>query len=103
MIICNADNKNVRKFITRKQEKGYLEGANVSVGIDDIFMGKVIEAKKRIKNNEELNEDLKWTIETWDLIVYSAWKSAEPGIVFLERCNKYSNSWYFSPLEATNP
>ena len=30
----------------------------------------------------------------------SAWLSAEPGVVFLERMNEISNSWYFEPLSA---
>jgi ribonucleoside-diphosphate reductase alpha chain len=29
--------------------------------------------------------------------------SAEPGALFLERANEFSNSWYFNPLIATNP
>lgn len=29
--------------------------------------------------------------------------SAEPGILFLERANKFSNTWYFNPLIVTNP
>lgn len=29
--------------------------------------------------------------------------SAEPGILFLERANKFSNTWYFNPLISTNP
>ncbi|MBX6396368.1 MAG: ribonucleoside-diphosphate reductase, partial [Alicyclobacillaceae bacterium] len=41
--------------------------------------------------------------ELWDEIVTSAWKSAEPGVVFLGRYNAMSNSWYFNPIIATNP
>jgi len=41
--------------------------------------------------------------EIWDLIIESAWASAEPGVVFLERYNQESNSWYFAPIVATNP
>jgi ribonucleoside-diphosphate reductase alpha chain len=29
--------------------------------------------------------------------------SAEPGTLFLERANKFSNTWYFNPLICTNP
>src|SRR5690606_31920172 len=41
--------------------------------------------------------------EMWDTIIESAWLSAEPGVVFLERMNEYSNSWYFEDLISTNP
>ena len=39
----------------------------------------------------------------WDLICQAAWRSAEPGLHFLERSNKRSNTWYFEKLAATNP
>jgi ribonucleoside-diphosphate reductase alpha chain len=37
------------------------------------------------------------------LIGVCAHGSAEPGILFLERANKFSNTWYFNPLICTNP
>jgi ribonucleoside-diphosphate reductase alpha chain len=37
------------------------------------------------------------------LIGICAHGSAEPGILFLERANKFSNTWYFNPLICTNP
>src|SRR6185312_15422079 len=41
--------------------------------------------------------------DLWDLICTAAWRSAEPGLHFLERSNKQSNTWYFEDLLATNP
>lgn len=80
----------IRKFITRKQISGKLSGANISVAINDKFMEDLF------FGDEECEE-------IWNMIVESAHKSAEPGVVFLERANKESNSWYFNPLAATNP
>ena len=39
----------------------------------------------------------------WDLICTAAWTSAEPGLHFLDRSNKRSNTAYFENLIATNP
>jgi ribonucleoside-diphosphate reductase alpha chain len=39
----------------------------------------------------------------WDLICTAAWRSAEPGLHFLDRSNKRSNTYYFETLIATNP
>ena len=41
----------------------------------------------------------------WDSIIESAWASAEPGVFFIERANKMSNSWYYDAgyLGCTNP
>lgn len=38
-----------------------------------------------------------------NLIGVCAHGSAEPGVLFLERANKFSNTWYFNPLICTNP
>jgi ribonucleoside-diphosphate reductase alpha chain len=105
MLICNVDNPNVRKFITRKRQMGYLSGANISVGIDETFMQRVKLAKRLSEHELNLDENkiLKDALDIWNLLVYSAWDSAEPGIVWLERYNKESNSWYYRDLVATNP
>ena len=41
--------------------------------------------------------------DLWNLITESAYLSAEPGIVFLERYNDLSNSYYYERIIATNP
>lgn len=117
----------IEEFITVKQDLSKINGANLSVCISDSFM----EAVKKDKDWDLLFPDLtdpkydaKWngdinewkkiggkvevykTIkarELWNLICEAAWKSAEPGLHFLERSNKKSNTWYFEKLIATNP
>ncbi|CAM3810725.1 adenosylcobalamin-dependent ribonucleoside-diphosphate reductase [Alicyclobacillus pomorum] len=124
MLILNDRHADVLKFIRCKQVDGVITGANISVGISERFM----EAKENDEPWEigfvpqtavsEFDGDFdKWTgsgqpfevtevlpaRELWDELVTSAWKSAEPGVVFLGRANRMSNSWYFNPLVATNP
>lgn len=41
--------------------------------------------------------------DLWDLIMVCARYSAEPGVIFIDRCNKESNSWYYAPIVVTNP
>ena len=41
--------------------------------------------------------------QIWDEICEAAWRSAEPGIYFMDRANKESNSAYFETLISTNP
>jgi ribonucleoside-diphosphate reductase alpha chain len=103
MLVCNDDNSNVRKFIERKKTFGYLSGANISVGISDSFMNRVKRAKSQISNGDALDSKVQESLDLWTLIIESAWASAEPGVIFMERYNKESNSWYFHPIIATNP
>ncbi len=39
----------------------------------------------------------------WDLIVDAAWSSAEPGLFFVDRYAKMSNSYYYAKIWCTNP
>lgn len=124
MLILNDKHADIRKFISAKQVDGVITGANISVGISEEFM----ETKKRggtwklgypeISEMHEFNGDFQsWEAsgrklvvheevsaeEIWDEIMESAWKSAEPGVVFMGRYNQMSNSHYFNPIIATNP
>lgn len=101
MLVCNDDCPTVKKFIQRKKESGYLSGANISVGMSDTKMELIKKVKQKI--GSPISKEEHDALVLWDLIISSAWSSAEPGIIFLERYNKESNSWYFHPIEATNP
>ncbi len=61
---------------------------------------------------DDANWDLIWQGEVkktirasdlWDLICASAWASAEPGMVFMDRYNKLSNTWYYEDIRCVNP
>lgn len=117
----------IEEFITVKEDLTKINGANLSVCVSDAFMEAVksdgdwdlvypdlTDPKYDAKWDGEID---KWreiggrvivhkTIKArklWDLICTAAWKSAEPGLHFLERSNKRSNTWYFERLVATNP
>ncbi|MCL5439193.1 MAG: adenosylcobalamin-dependent ribonucleoside-diphosphate reductase [Patescibacteria group bacterium] len=117
----------IEEFVTVKQDLRKITGANLSVCVSDRFM----EAVKKDENWDLVFPDLsdkdydeKWdgdlttwralkkkvkvykTIKArhlWNLICEAAWKSAEPGIVFMERYNKMYNNWYWNRVNCTNP
>lgn len=117
----------VEEFITVKQDLSKINGANLSVCISDSFMKAVKEDADWdlvYPDLEDPNYDDKWdgdisewkeagrkvkvykTVKArylWNLICKAAWQSAEPGLHFLERSNKRSNTHYFEKLVATNP
>lgn len=121
MIILNDWHQDIRKFIAAKQDEDLINGANISVGISDSFM----EAKKEgldwatgyvkpesfhqydkaysIKDSDFIQLETVKASDIWGDAIKSAHSSAEPGVVFIERFNKYSNSHYYAPLIATNP
>lgn len=117
----------IEEFITVKEDLTKIHGANLSVCVSDAFMEKVKEDGDWDLIYPDLDDpryDEKWdgdmdgwkklggavkvykTVKArylWDLICTAAWKSAEPGLHFLERSNKWGNTWYFEKLQATNP
>ena len=117
----------IEEFITVKQDLNKINGANLSLCISDTFMEAVENDKDwplvfpDIKDPEY---DQKWTgdIEAWkklgkkvivhkivkakkiwDLVANAAWKSAEPGVVFMERYNKLYNNYYWNKIICVNP
>ncbi|WP_376795144.1 LAGLIDADG family homing endonuclease [Thermogemmatispora sp.] len=103
MLMLDDTHPDVEEFITVKRTEGKIEHANLSVCISDRFM-------QAVKNDEPW--DLVWQGEVkktvrardlWDLICKSAWESAEPGVVFMDRCNKEANTWYYEKINCVNP
>ena len=128
MLILNAWHPDVLSFISAKREPGKITNANISVGLTDDFMEAVQKptptgtscspiARPLATTRSGTATSNNWRAagkpvsvyktvkarEIWNNIVESAWTSAEPGLWFIDRSNKMSNSWYFSPLISTNP
>ena len=127
MLILNVWHPDIMDFINSKREMGKITNANISVGITDEFMAAVRADKEwntvfpdtsDPKYNTDWDGDLNAWIkkggstviyqtlkakEIWDAIVESAWASAEPGVFFMDRYNRMSNSWYYCSIQSTNP
>ncbi|MFH1261611.1 MAG: adenosylcobalamin-dependent ribonucleoside-diphosphate reductase [Candidatus Micrarchaeota archaeon] len=94
----------IEEFITAKQNPGVLENFNVSVMVDDGFMNAV----EKNENYDLINPRTKEKIRSvnarsiFKLISYSAWKSAEPGILFIDEINRKNPTPQYE-IHATNP
>ena len=109
MGIIEAWHPDVEKFITNKTEPGVLENFNISVGIWEDFWHSlvntedgnyVLRSPRDKRPVKEINAH-----QLIDLIALSAWKSAEPGLIFFDQINKYNvfAKARQAPLRATNP
>jgi len=94
----------VEEFITMKQTPGVMENFNVSVMADDKFMQAVEENGDYSLINPRNNAVVRKlnARSLFKLISYSAWKSAEPGMLFIDTINR-SNPTPNDPIHATNP
>lgn len=103
MLMLNDDHPDIEEFITVKRNLTRINHANLSVCISDRFM----EAVKRDEPwplvwNGEVRKTLR-ARDLWNLICESAWASGEPGLVFIDRYNKESNTWYYEKIISVNP
>ncbi len=83
------------RFIDAKLEQGKITGANVSVRIDDDFMRAVETGENYVRQFPVYSDNPLVTVDTdaralWDKIVYNAWKSAEPGVLFWDTIRRES-------------
>jgi len=87
MLSVSIKHPDAEDFIDAKLERGKVTGANVSVRIDDEFMKSAL-ADKPYVQQFPINSDqpvLKKKIDAaglWEKIIFNAWKSAEPGVLF---------------------
>jgi len=87
MLTISVKHPDVEDFIDAKMEAGKVTGANVSVRINDEFMQAVRENKKYklqypIDAEEPVFVKEIDAARLWDKIIYNAWKSAEPGVLY---------------------
>ncbi len=117
----------IEEFITVKKDLTKINGANLSVCVSDAFMTAVkndADWDLVFPDTQDPDYDTKWdgympnwialgkkpkivrTIKAralWDQIATSAWASAEPGVVFMERYNKQFNNYYYEFVNCVNP
>jgi len=99
-------------FIDAKLEAGKVTGANVSVRIDDDFMravqsGKVYQQQFPVDSDQPVVVKETDARKLWDKIIYNAWKSAEPGVLFWDTIIRESVADCYADLGyrtiSTNP
>lgn len=102
MMNLRVDHPNILEFIDMKMTPGVMTNFNVSVTVTDEFM-------VALENDEEYELKHEFTgvvgklraRDVWARIAHNAWRSAEPGIIFIDRVNEGSPYW--EKIEATNP
>ncbi len=98
-----CDHPDIELFIDAKRDPLRLRNFNLSVLVTDIFMDA-------IKRDESLPLEFGGKVYRrvgarylWDKIMRSAYDSAEPGVIFIDRINKTNNLAYCETIYSTNP
>lgn len=95
MLSVSIKHPDAESFIDAKMIEGKVTGANVSVKVDDEFMNAVIN-KVPYQQQYPINSENPTFVQKidasglWRKIIYNAWKSAEPGVLFWDTIIKES-------------
>ncbi len=120
MGILRVDHPDIMKFITFKDDLSKLTNYNISVTVTNRFLDELEhrpEAIHQVQNprtkewtklakvdDEDHPTGEYWTVgEIWDTIVEHAWRTGEPGVVFIDRVNERNPIKNVGLIEATNP
>ena len=105
MGIMRCDHPDIADFIQAKQQDGAFSNFNLSVAVTDAFMEAVRKNGTYDLISPRTGKKVKSirAKSTFDLIVHSAWRSGDPGLVFLDEINRHNPTPAVGRIEATNP
>jgi ribonucleoside-diphosphate reductase alpha chain len=105
MGILRVDHPDIMEFIAAKDKNRDLSNFNISVAVNERFM----EAVERNGDLTLINPRSRAVArvvkarEVFDCIVEMAWRTGDPGIVFLDRINRHNPTPALGEMESTNP
>ena len=112
MLSVSIKHPDAESFIDAKMMEGKVTGANVSVRIDDDFMNAVVnhapyQQQYPVDSSNPAVVERIDASTLWKKIIYNAWKSAEPGVLFWDTIIRESVADSYADLGfktiSTNP
>jgi len=106
MGVLRVDHPDVLEFIKVKDpENQVLRNFNISLAVTDRF----IEALKEGKEYELINPRTGRVVkrlsagEVFEKVIHQAWRTGDPGMIFIDRINTHHPAKHIGLIEATNP
>jgi ribonucleoside-diphosphate reductase alpha chain len=105
MGILDVSHPDIKTFINIKRETKKLTNFNISVGLPDAFMKAVEEDADWDLINPRTKEKVGVVSasELWEMLIEGAWKSGDPGVVFIDRLEAGNMVPSCGRLDSTNP
>jgi len=105
MAILNVDHPDILDFITAKEDPRALTNFNLSVAVTNEFMDAIEKDREYNLVNphtKEVVEQLN-AREVFKKITETAWRTGDPGIVFIDNINRNNPTPKLGKIESTNP
>ncbi|HKA19448.1 MAG TPA: adenosylcobalamin-dependent ribonucleoside-diphosphate reductase [Blastocatellia bacterium] len=105
MAILRVDHPDIEEFIASKTNPLELNTFNISVAVTDEFMRRADSGDRYDLINPRTHQKFKQldARKVLDLIIESAWRNGEPGVIFIDRINRDNPTPGLGDIESTNP
>lgn len=105
MAVLRVDHPDILEFIRAKEEPTAFTNFNLSVAVDDAFM-QAAAAGRRYALRHPASGAIVHEVAARDVmaaLAQAAWRSGDPGVLFLDEMNRGNPTPALGALEATNP
>jgi ribonucleoside-diphosphate reductase alpha chain len=105
MALMRFDHPDILEFITAKTQADTLHTFNISVAASDAFMDMIQRHADYPLINPRTGQEVARlnARQVFDAIIDSAWRTGDPGLVFLDTINRQNPIAAVASIEATNP
>jgi ribonucleoside-diphosphate reductase alpha chain len=105
MGILRVDHPDILEFISAKADNKEFGNFNISVAVTEEFMHAVEKDGDLLLVNPSTRQVVRTVMarEVFDRIVEMAWKTGDPGVIFLDRINRDNPTPQLGDMESTNP
>jgi len=105
MGILRVDHPDIVDFIRAKERRGFLNNFNISINATDLFMESLKANGKYDLVNPRTGKVTKTmrVKQVFGRAVRSAWKTGDPGFLFIDEINRYNPTPLLGEIESTNP
>lgn len=103
--ILSVNHPDIHEFIRAKEQEGELDNFNISVAVTDDFISRARSNQNYEIINPRNNKVMKVfnAKDVFDIIVMNAWKSGDPGMIYIDEVNRKNTMPGLGSIEATNP
>lgn len=105
MAILRVDHPDIMEFIESKLDHRSFSNFNISVSVTDAFM-KAVRADDTFSLWNSFTQRVTQTVkarEVFQKIIRAAWLCGDPGLIFVDRINRFNPTPLAGELESTNP
>ncbi len=104
MAVLRVDHPDILEFISCKST-GAFSNFNISVGVTDTFMHAVLHNTSYHLVHPQTTKVVNTlpARDVWKVLLQQAWKTGDPGLLFLDEINRHHVLPELGSIEATNP